>query len=584
MCPLGSVVEHSLHTRGVRSSNLLAGTNIFDRFKGDPANPGVARFLFYAPSAHADRKADPTISIPGLTLKYRMFLIVGFALQSYLQYTVLWDNAGSLRRAALNAKRAVRSVKLILPALTEATSPYWRPIKYSLFPPLGLATLAAYLDPDLDISLQDEHVERLDLNDQPDLVIIQVYITNAYRAYQIADHYRARGSYVLLGGLHVTSLPDEAAPHADTIFIGPGEDTFPQFLQDLAAGAPQRRYESTVRTLEALPPIRRDLIQRHRYLVPNSIVVSRGCPHHCTFCYKDGFFAGGRTFYTQLVDDALAEIDRLPGRHLYFLDDHLLGNPRFARDLFRGMRGMGRVFQGAATVDSILRDNVIEEAAAAGLRSLFVGFETLSSSSLEGAGKRQNLGRSYREVVRRLDSLGIMINGSFVFGLDGDDRDVFSRTVDWAVQVGITTATFHILTPYPGTALFTDMDARNRIETRNWDLYDTRHVVYRPSGLSPEELKRGYDWAYEEFYRWGNIFEAASAHGSAKHRLKHFFYSAGWKKFERAWDLAIRIKQLSQMRPLLEAILAPVGTSVTDRAPEGVRNKPIELTRLPLGQ
>jgi radical SAM superfamily enzyme YgiQ (UPF0313 family) len=472
----------------------------------------------------------------------------------------------------MNATRLLKNVKLILPALTEATSPYWRPIKYSLFPPLGLATLAAYLDVDIEISLQDEHVETLDLDDQPDLVIIQVYITNAYRAYQIADHYRARGSYVLLGGLHVTSLPDEAAPHADTIFIGPGEHTFPQFLRDFAAGTPQRRYESAVRTLEGLPPIRRDLIQRHRYLVPNSIVVSRGCPHHCTFCYKDGFFEGGRSFYTQVVDDALAEIARLPGRHLYFLDDHLLGSPRFARDLFRGMKGMGRVFQGAATVDSILRDDVIEEAAAAGLRSLFIGFETLSTSSLEGAGKRQNLGRSYREVVRRLDSLGIMINGSFVFGLDGDDRDVFRRTVDWAVEVGITTATFHILTPYPGTALFTDMAAQDRIVTRNWDLFDTRNVVFRPSCMSSQELKRGYDWAYEEFYRWSNIFEAASAHESVKHRLKHFFYSAGWKKFERAWDTVIRIKQLSQMRPILEAVLAPVAGSVTDPRPEGLTN------------
>lgn len=460
--------------------------------------------------------------------------------------------------------KPIRRVKLILPALTEATSPYWRPIKYSLFPPLGLATLAAYLDPQLCISLQDEHVEKLDLDDEPDLVVIQVYITNAYRAYQIADHYRARGAYVALGGLHVTSLPDEAAPHADTIFLGPGEDTFPAFLKDLAAGTPRRRYESPVRTLQGLPPIRRDLIQRHRYLVPNSIVVSRGCPHHCTFCYKDGFFAGGRSFYTQLVDDALAEIARLPGRHLYFLDDHLLGNPRFARELFRGMRGMGRVFQGAATVDSILRDDVIEEAAAAGLRSLFVGFETLSTSGLAGAGKRQNLGRSYRDVVRRLDSLGIMINGSFVFGLDGDDRDVFARTVDWAVESGLTTSTFHILTPYPGTALFTDMAAQGRIEMRNWDQYDTRHVVYRPSCMSPEELKRGYDWAYESFYRWSSIVKASSAHESVKHRLKHFAYSTGWKKFERAWDLVIRIKQLSQMRPILEAVLSPVATRESD--------------------
>jgi len=350
-------------------------------------------------------------------------------------------------------------VKLILPALTEATGPSWRPIKYSLFPPLGLATLAAYLDSNLQIALQDEHVEKVDLDDRPDLVVIQAYITNAYRAYKIADHYRARGAYVVLGGLHVTALPDEAALHADTIFRDPGEHTFPQFLRDFAAGRPLRRYESATRTLEDLPPVRRDLIQRERYLVPNSIVVSRGCPHHCTFCYKDAFFSGGRSFYTQRVDAALAEIARLPGRHLYFLDDHLLANPRFARELFRGMRGMGRVFQAAATVDSILRDDLIEEAAAAGLRSLFVGFETLSPSGLAGTGKPLTLGRSYRDVVRRLDDLGIMINGSFVFGLDGDDREVFPRTVEWAVQSGITTATFHILTPYPGTALFSEMVA-----------------------------------------------------------------------------------------------------------------------------
>lgn len=454
--------------------------------------------------------------------------------------------------------RRIKRVKLILPALTEATSPYWRPIKYSLFPPLGLATLAAYLDPDLEVSLQDEHVEKLNLDDDPDLVVIQVYITNAYRAYALADHYRARGAYVVLGGLHVTSLPDEAAPHADSIFFGPGEHTFPQFLCDLKAGTPQKRYQSSVRTLQGIPPIRRDLIQRHRYLVPNSIVVTRGCPHHCTFCYKDAFFEGGRGFYTQAVEEALAEIARLPGRHLYFLDDHLLGKPRFARDLFRGMRGMNRVFQGAATVDSILRDDLIEEAAAAGLRSLFVGFETLSRDGLANAHKRQNLGRDYKEVVRRLDSLGIMINGSFVFGLDGDDASVFRRTVDWAVESGLTTATFHILTPYPGTALYADMRRQKRMTTSNWDLYDTRHVVYEPTSLSPEELKRGYDWSYEAFYRWNSIFKAASAHESFKHQLKHFCYSTGWKKFESAWDFVIRVKQLSQMRPVLEAVLSPV--------------------------
>src|SRR5215470_7091097 len=271
-------------------------------------------------------------------------------------------------------------VKLILPALTEATSPYWRPIKYSLFPPLGLATLAAYLRPDDQAVIMDEHVEPLRIDDQPDLVVIQVYITNAYRAYGIADHYRKKCVFVVLGGLHVTSLPEEAAGHADAIFLGPGEQTFPQFLKDFRAGRPGRIYASTDgRTLERIPPVRRDLIRRKLYLVPNSIVVTRGCPQHCDFCYKDAFFEGGRSFYTQRVDDALAEIERLPGRHLYFLDDHLFGDRRFAAALFDGMRGMGRLFQGAATVDSILRGDIAERAAQAGLRSLFVGFETLAA-------------------------------------------------------------------------------------------------------------------------------------------------------------------------------------------------------------
>ena len=199
-------------------------------------------------------------------------------------------------------------VKMILPALTEAKSPYFRPIKYSLFPPLGLATLAAYLNDDDEVSLQDEHVELLDLNDTPDLVVIQVYITSAYRAYQLADHYRAKGAYIALGGLHVTSLPEEAALHADTIFLGPGEDIWPAFLKDYRAGKPGKLYRSTTRTLVGVPPIRRDLIKRHLYLVPNSIVVSRGCPHSCDFCYKEAFFEGGKGFYTQTVDDALAEI------------------------------------------------------------------------------------------------------------------------------------------------------------------------------------------------------------------------------------------------------------------------------------
>jgi radical SAM superfamily enzyme YgiQ (UPF0313 family) len=450
-------------------------------------------------------------------------------------------------------------VTFILPALTEATSPYWRPIKYSLFPPLGLATLAAYLRPDDDAAIVDEHVGPLITADRPDLVAIQVYITNARRAYALADAYRAKGVFVVLGGLHVTSLPEEAAAHADAIFLGPGEQTFPQFLDDFRAGRPLRRYTSTSgRTLERLPPIRRDLIARRSYLVPNSIVVTRGCPQHCDFCYKDAFFEGGRSFYTQRVDDALAEIERLPGRHLYFLDDHLFGDRRFATALFDGMRGMGRLFQGAATVDSVLRGDLVERAADAGLRSLFVGFETLAPGNLTLSNKRQNLGRDYGAVARRLHELGIMINGSFVFGMDEDDESVFARTVEWAIAHGITTATFHIQTPYPGTRLFARMEAAGRILTRDWDRYDTRHVVYRPERITPETLKEGYDWAYREFYRWSSIARGSLSHGSIKHQAKHFCYAAGWKKFEPLWDVVIRARQLRIMTPMLEGVLSRV--------------------------
>ena len=435
----------------------------------------------------------------------------------------------------------------------------WRPIKYSLFPPLGLATLASYLNPDDEATIVDQHVEMLNLDDRPDLVVIQVYITNAYRAYKIADHYRAKGVFVILGGLHVTSLPDEAVQHADAIFIGPGEQTFPQFLDDFRAKRPQKIYRSTEnRTIQNQPKLRRDLIKRNKYLVPNSLVISRGCPHHCNFCYKDAFFKNGKSFYTNRVDEILSEIDRLPGRHLYFLDDHLLGDPKLMRILFREMKSLGRVFQGAATVQSILNGDLIEKAADAGLRSLFVGFETFSPENLRQSNKSQNLKQNYERATKRLHDNGIMINGSFVFGLDNDSTDVFKRTVEWGVENAITTATYHILTPYPGTRLFQNMNNKGRIVDFNWDNYNTRKVVFSPHSMTRKELEDGYKWAYKEFYRWSNIFKASFSHDKIKHQLKHLVYTGGWKKFEPLWGLIINSGGLQYMLPLLELLLTKV--------------------------
>ena len=446
-------------------------------------------------------------------------------------------------------------VKMILPALIEATNPHFRPIKYSLFPPLGLATLAGYLTPDDEVTIQDEHVEVLALDDAPDLVVIQVYITSACRAYELADHYRRRGSYVCLGGLHVTALPAEAELHADTLFLGPGEDTWPQFLADFRAGQPRQVYQSNERTLIGMPQPRRDLIRRHLYLVPNTLVVSRGCPHACDFCYKENFFRGGRSFYTRAVDAALAEIESLPGRHLFFLDDNLFGSPRFAAALFDGMRGMGRVWQAAATVGGVLQPGLLEKAAAAGLRSLFVGFETLDPTNLAAQGKGHNIGRDYAAAIRRLHDQGVMINASFVFGMDEDDASVFQRTVDWAVAQGIETATFHILTPYPGTTLYDRMTAARRIVSQDWNCYDTRHVVYQPARMTPEQLEAGYWDAYRQFYAWPAIFRSAWTQQGLTERLRHLAYVGGWKKCDPLWDWVIRAKRVASLLPLLETVL-----------------------------
>ncbi len=458
-------------------------------------------------------------------------------------------------------------VKMILPSLIEARSAQWRPIKYSLFPPLGLATLAGYLRADDKVVLQDEHVEELDLDDRPDLVVIQLYITSAYRAYEIADHYRKQGSHVCLGGLHVTSLPDEALGHADSIFLGPGEDTWPQFLEDYRQKRPRPIYQSKTRTLDNLPIIRRDLIKRDLYLTPNTIVVSRGCPHACDFCYKESFFKGGRSFYTQKVEDALAEIDRLPGKHLFFLDDNLFADVRFANALFDGMAGMNRIWQAAGTVQAVLNKDLLGKAAACGLRSLFIGFETLNQDNLATHNKSHNLKSSYTNAARTLHDLGVMINGSFIFGMDHDDASVFDRTVDWAVDQSIETATFHILTPYPGTRLYNLLRQENRILHSNWNLYDTRHAVYQPSGMTPAELERGYQEAYQKFYQWSSIIKAAWSHQGFKPFLRHAAYAGGWKKFEPLWSWIIQKKQIRKMIPLLETLLAAGRSSNMQTSP-----------------
>jgi radical SAM superfamily enzyme YgiQ (UPF0313 family) len=235
---------------------------------------------------------------------------------------------------------------------------------------------------------------------------------------------------------------------------------------------------------------------------------------------------------------------------------------------------MGRVWQAAGTVKAVLQPELLEQAVAAGLRSLFVGFETLSPANLAGHRKHQNLGRDYAAAIRRLHDNGVMINGSFVFGMDDDDEGVFDRTVEWAVEHGIETATFHIMTPYPGTALYARVAAADRLLHSDWDLYDTRHAVFRPAKMSAEALERGYWRAYRDFYRWGSILRGSRAHDRLVDRVRHAAYAAGWKKFEPLWDAVIRAKQTAAMLPVLEGILSGFGARATERAPRAAAVPP----------
>jgi radical SAM superfamily enzyme YgiQ (UPF0313 family) len=230
---------------------------------------------------------------------------------------------------------------------------------------------------------------------------------------------------------------------------------------------------------------------------------------------------------------------------------------RLREALFDGMRGMNRIWQAAGTVKAVLEQpRVLEKAVTSGLRSLFVGFETVNSDNLQEQRKYQNIGRDYAAAIRRLHELGVMVNGSFVFRMDQDGPDVFDRTVEWAVQNGIETATFHILTPYPDTALYRRMEAGGRLLHSGWDLYDTRHVVFKPARLVDTVLEAGYCRAYRDFYRWGSILRGSATHGDLRGRLRHIAYAGGWKKFEPIWDLLIRTHRVLHALPLLEASLA----------------------------
>jgi radical SAM superfamily enzyme YgiQ (UPF0313 family) len=447
----------------------------------------------------------------------------------------------------------MKTILLVLPALQEVLSQEFRQIKYSLFPPLSLLTLAGLIpEEEYRLLVRDEHIEDVIVDDEVDLVVMTVYVSSAKRAYQISDLYRARGAKVLLGGIHPTTAPHEAMLHADSICVGPAESVFRQMLEDYEKGSLQRCYEGD-RTIDlsAIPVARRDLMNPNRYLVRNTIVTSRGCPYSCHFCYKESFW--GRNYYKfRPLEDIRRELDTFKQKFVFFLDDNLMGNRRQARSLFALLKEYGFIWQAAASLDAAYTPGFLEEAYECGCRSLFIGFESMTKANMESCNKPQNRKFDYEDAIKRLHDAGIMINGSFVYGLDHDTPDVFARTLDFAIENKIETATFHILTPFPGTRTFARFEREGRILHKDWERYDTRHAVFRPRLMTPSQLEQGYWRSYREFYSCRSILKRSIG---LPNPLKRVAYNVGWKKVDSLWNLIIEHNLIGYVLPLFEFVL-----------------------------
>ena len=405
-----------------------------------------------------------------------------------------------------------------------------------------------------EVIVRNEHVESSDVDGHVDLVGMTVYVSSAPRAYALAAKYRRRGAKVVLGGIHPTAMPQEAARHADTVCVGPAEPVWDRLLADFERGQLRRFYRGRAEGSAARSrPARRDLIDPRKYLVTQTMVTSRGCPHACEFCYKRRFW-GTRYYEGRPLASIERELAMLPDPLVLFLDDNLLGNRRHARNLFSILRGSGKVWQSAGSLDVARSPDFLAEAHAAGCRSLFVGFESLSPENMRLAHKPVNAAADYAEAARRIHDAGIMINGSFVFGFDGDGPDVFDRTLDFAIDSQLETATFHVLTPFPGTALFDRMAAEGQLLHRDWRYYDARHAVFRPRGMAPETLEAGQRRAYRDFYRYGSILRRAVGLRGA---LKRIAYNVGWKKLDWLWAPIIRAGLMPFARRILTRVLGP---------------------------
>ncbi len=393
-------------------------------------------------------------------------------------------------------------LELIVPATRENR----RKRKKSIIPPLGLAIVAALTPPDIEISLTDENVTTIDFQKEPDLVGITALTTTAQRAYEIADTFRAKGAKVVLGGIHPSMLPEEAGQHADAVVIGEAEGIWPGLIQDFKAGRLQRTYQQGERpSMVDMPTPRRDLFAKGAYLLKNTVATTRGCPYSCSFCTVTTFF--GQTYRCRPVEEVIREVESLGDTRLViFVDDNIVGNPKYAKELFRALIPLKIKWLSQASVTIAKDDELLELAAASGCIDLFIGFESLSPENLVAIGKKINAADEYEDVITKIHSHGIGVHGFFIFGLDEDNAESFDRAVRFAQSMRLESAQFDILTPYPGTAFHESLDKAGRILTKDWSQYG-HDLMFETKGLSRDSLQKGRAWAWREFYGLRSIWK-----------------------------------------------------------------------------
>ncbi len=390
---------------------------------------------------------------------------------------------------------------------THSEKGSWMSIVFG-YPIITLPHLAAITPNKYDICIINENYDDLDFDIDVDLVGITTYTMTAPRVYEIADEFRKRGKKVVLGGYHVTAMPDEAKDHADSIVLSWAESSWKKLLKDAENDqlkpfyGPDDNY-----TLEGIPPLRRDLIHRNPFL--GAVQTTRGCTNRCEFCAIGSFSNHG--VRQRPIQEVIEDIKQMPNKFFIFHDPHMTVNRKYAKDLFRELiRQKIRkywVANGTTNVLQVADDEFLELARKSGCVEWFVGFESVSQAALDGIKKTHNKVEDFRKMIQRVHDHGMAVQGGIIFGFDEDTPDIFETTLQKMVDLEIDVVELNILTPYPGTPLFERLDEANRIFTKDWSKYNQVEIVYEPKNMSKEELMNGIRYVAKEYYSIENIIK-----------------------------------------------------------------------------